>query len=344
MNKVFRGKYFLILIIVNISGSIFAPTSLRYLRAVSVDRSASNDGNEVRITSINLSITKNDNKSLFSSVGASTKRMYNRENSATFNTALQDSANETSTLIRSAEIFSPNKVNKIKSENDCNGKMQEYGCEMVVSTLSSSNKYSGVNDQDNPEESDDYDYDYSYYDDDNDQGSDGLQQEVSLDQVYGHLRCNCPRWASGVSYVAGEFVLRNGMVYSCLQSHEAETNWAPAATPDLWALWTPDSAIPTAPGCCSPNTTISGYVTTTAAIRTSSSTRSIAPSPTTSSSSHVVNPPYTQQGSLSNVGGQAGLSQTTPGTSDAQAQTIPLHWLQRAMHNATTVCQIILKR
>lgn len=41
-------------------------------------------------------------------------------------------------------------------------------------------------------------------------------------------------WAAGRVYEAGTTVTRDGVTYQCLQTHQAQGTWAPAATPALW--------------------------------------------------------------------------------------------------------------
>lgn len=45
-----------------------------------------------------------------------------------------------------------------------------------------------------------------------------------------------PAWnGDGVSFITGNRVHYNGVLYKCLQSHEAQANWTPETAPSLWA-------------------------------------------------------------------------------------------------------------
>lgn len=45
-----------------------------------------------------------------------------------------------------------------------------------------------------------------------------------------------PAWnGDGVSFITGNRVRYNGVLYKCLQSHEAQANWTPETAPSLWA-------------------------------------------------------------------------------------------------------------
>ena len=44
-----------------------------------------------------------------------------------------------------------------------------------------------------------------------------------------------PMWVVGNSYAAGDRVRYGGVLYRCLQSHEAQEAWTPADAPSLWA-------------------------------------------------------------------------------------------------------------
>ena len=44
-----------------------------------------------------------------------------------------------------------------------------------------------------------------------------------------------PVWADDVSYVAGDRVRYDGVLYKCLQSHTSQPDWSPDAAPSLWA-------------------------------------------------------------------------------------------------------------
>ena len=51
-----------------------------------------------------------------------------------------------------------------------------------------------------------------------------------------------PVWADDVSYVAGDRVRYDGVLYKCLQDHTAQVDWTPTAAPSLWAkVLIPDS-------------------------------------------------------------------------------------------------------
>lgn len=44
-----------------------------------------------------------------------------------------------------------------------------------------------------------------------------------------------PAWnGDGVSFITGNRVRYNGVLYKCLQSHEAQANWTPETAPSLW--------------------------------------------------------------------------------------------------------------
>ena len=45
-----------------------------------------------------------------------------------------------------------------------------------------------------------------------------------------------PAWnGDGVSFITGNRGRYNGVLYNCLQSHEAQANWTPETAPSLWA-------------------------------------------------------------------------------------------------------------
>lgn len=44
-----------------------------------------------------------------------------------------------------------------------------------------------------------------------------------------------PVWADDVSYVAGDRVRYDGVLYKCLQAHTSQADWSPDAAPSLWA-------------------------------------------------------------------------------------------------------------
>ena len=53
-----------------------------------------------------------------------------------------------------------------------------------------------------------------------------------------------PHWAVGVVYSAGEKVRYNGVLYSVLQAHTSQENWAPTEAPSLFAkVLIPDPSI-----------------------------------------------------------------------------------------------------
>lgn len=43
------------------------------------------------------------------------------------------------------------------------------------------------------------------------------------------------RWKSGAAYLRGQRVRYEGILYSCLQEHEAQAGWNPQDAPSLWA-------------------------------------------------------------------------------------------------------------
>lgn len=52
-----------------------------------------------------------------------------------------------------------------------------------------------------------------------------------------------PNWGAS-SYEAGDRVRYNGILYKCLQSHEAQDTWNPVDAPSLWArVLIPDSEV-----------------------------------------------------------------------------------------------------
>lgn len=44
-----------------------------------------------------------------------------------------------------------------------------------------------------------------------------------------------PTWNKDEEYIKGDRVLYEGILYSCLQAHNAQTNWTPTNSPSLWA-------------------------------------------------------------------------------------------------------------
>ena len=44
-----------------------------------------------------------------------------------------------------------------------------------------------------------------------------------------------PVWVANTDYAAGDRVRYGGVLYRCLQSHEAQEAWTPADAPSLWA-------------------------------------------------------------------------------------------------------------
>lgn len=45
-----------------------------------------------------------------------------------------------------------------------------------------------------------------------------------------------PVWVSGKDYTKGDRVQHGGTLYRCLQTHTAQANWTPDATPALWVV------------------------------------------------------------------------------------------------------------
>ena len=54
------------------------------------------------------------------------------------------------------------------------------------------------------------------------------EQALSVPVLY-------PAWRSGVDYVAGQRVLRGGVLYKALQDHTSQDDWTPDAAPSLFA-------------------------------------------------------------------------------------------------------------
>ena len=53
-----------------------------------------------------------------------------------------------------------------------------------------------------------------------------------------------PVWADDVSYVAGDRVRYDGVLYKCLQAHTSQPDWTPDAAPSLWAkVLIPDETV-----------------------------------------------------------------------------------------------------
>lgn len=44
-----------------------------------------------------------------------------------------------------------------------------------------------------------------------------------------------PAWQADSSYQTGDRVLYDGILYKCLQSHDAQDAWTPSDAPSLWA-------------------------------------------------------------------------------------------------------------
>lgn len=44
-----------------------------------------------------------------------------------------------------------------------------------------------------------------------------------------------PVWQTNIDYAAGDRVRYGGVLYRCLQGHEAQDTWTPADAPSLWA-------------------------------------------------------------------------------------------------------------
>jgi chitodextrinase len=45
-----------------------------------------------------------------------------------------------------------------------------------------------------------------------------------------------PAWHAGHTYAHGDRVRHEGVLYDCLQAHDAQETWAPGMAPSLWAL------------------------------------------------------------------------------------------------------------
>ena len=43
-----------------------------------------------------------------------------------------------------------------------------------------------------------------------------------------------PLWKSGVTYIVGDRIQYNGVLYKCVQAHTSELDWSPDVTPALW--------------------------------------------------------------------------------------------------------------
>ena len=44
-----------------------------------------------------------------------------------------------------------------------------------------------------------------------------------------------PKWDGAGQYAAGQRVRYNGILYHCLQEHQAQPGWDPVSAPSLWA-------------------------------------------------------------------------------------------------------------
>lgn len=44
-----------------------------------------------------------------------------------------------------------------------------------------------------------------------------------------------PEWAEGADYAVGDRVIRNGILYKCLQPHTSQATWRPEDSPSIWA-------------------------------------------------------------------------------------------------------------
>lgn len=62
------------------------------------------------------------------------------------------------------------------------------------------------------------------------QAAQSLPDETALNAV-----ALFPKWDSATTYYSGQRVRCNGTLYSCLQAHTAQEDWAPEAAPSLWA-------------------------------------------------------------------------------------------------------------
>lgn len=51
---------------------------------------------------------------------------------------------------------------------------------------------------------------------------------LSVPQLY-------PEWKDNNTYSAGERILYNNILYTCLQSHTSQPTWTPTDAPSLWA-------------------------------------------------------------------------------------------------------------
>lgn len=54
-----------------------------------------------------------------------------------------------------------------------------------------------------------------------------------------------PKWDGAGQYTAGQRVRYNGILYRCLQGHQAQDGWDPVSAPSLWArvlIEDPDTA------------------------------------------------------------------------------------------------------
>ena len=45
-----------------------------------------------------------------------------------------------------------------------------------------------------------------------------------------------PAWATDATYVVGNRVQYNGVLYKCIQAHTSQADWMPDATPALWVI------------------------------------------------------------------------------------------------------------
>ncbi len=58
----------------------------------------------------------------------------------------------------------------------------------------------------------------------------------SLDDAEAlEIKTAYPVWGAAKAYDVGEKTLYSGVLYKCLQSHEAQADWNPADAPSLWA-------------------------------------------------------------------------------------------------------------
>ena len=61
--------------------------------------------------------------------------------------------------------------------------------------------------------------------------------------------CGVTEWSTQTLYKVGSEVTWNGVTYVCIQGHESQHNWDPAATPALWNIAVPSGLNPGPPSC-----------------------------------------------------------------------------------------------